>query len=206
MRICLILILVLAPQFILHGQNEPKSYLEFSFGLSRHGTGDITGYHFGTNYGKEFSNKFYWQLGFEGTLNDSPYTPLFYELSDGERVDATLHTVTAGFQLVTGIRYNFIQTTNQRFGLSILPLFRYQATSLMDLDSVLYPAGTDLPYPVRSSIRFSPARTFAVGASLRLNYYFQIGDSFYLGLLGAVQFDSNSDTIPHFGLVFGKRL
>ena len=141
-------------------------------------------------------------MGFEGTLNDSPYTPLFYELSDGERVDATLHTVTSGFQIVTGIRYNFIQTTTQRFALSILPLFRYQATSLMDLDSVLFPVGTDLPYPVRSSIRFSPARTFAVGASLRLNYNFQIGDSFYLGLFGAVQFDSNRDTIPYFGLVF----
>jgi hypothetical protein len=206
MRIYLILILFLTTQFILHGQNEPKSYLEFSFGLSRHGTGDTPGYHFGTNYGKKFSNKFYWQLGFEGTLNDSPGIPLFYELSNGERVDGTLHTVTAGFQIVTGIRYNFIQTTTQRFGLSILPLLRYQATSLMDVDSVLFPAGTGLPIPVRNSIRFSPARTFAVGASLRLNYNFQIGDSFYLGLFGAVQLDSNGDTIPHFGLVLGKRL
>ena len=191
--------------FFVYGQNEQEFYLEFSFGLSKHGSGDTSGYHYGINYGEEFSNKLYWQLGFEGTINDAPYFELYYEFPDGEQVDATLHTVTAGFQIAAGIKYNFIQTTNQQFGISFLPLFRYQATSLMDRDTVLYPAATGLPIPTRESVRYEPARTFAIGGSLRINYNFIIGNDFYLGLLGAFQIDSNGDTLPHFNLVLGKR-
>lgn len=205
MKKYLIISFLVIPFLAIHGQNELKSYIEFSFGPSIHGTGDTPGYHYGINYGQQLSKKMYWQFGFEGTLNDTAEIPLFYEQSNGERVDATLHTVTAGFQVVTGIKYNLIQTDSQQFGLSILPLARYQATSLMDINSVLFPGGTGLPIPVRNSIRFSPGRTFTAGASIRLNYNFQFGNNFYLGLLGAAQTDLNSDTITYLGLVLGKK-
>ncbi len=198
-------ILFLLPFYVLQGQSESKPYVEFSFGRSIHGTGDTPGYHYGFSFGQEFSRKFYWQLGFEGTLNDSPDFLLFYELRDGERVDASLHTVTAGFQIVGGIKYNFVETSTQQLGLAILPLLRYQATSLSDINSVLFPGATGLPIPLRNSVRFSSGRTFSVGASLRLSYTVHMGNTYYLGMLGAVQWDTNGDSLPHFGLVFGKR-
>ena len=201
----LIFTLLTAPLFVLQGQNEQQSYLEFSFGRSIHGTGDTPGFHYGFSYGQEFSKKLHWQLGFEGTLNDTPDFLLFYEQPDGERVDASLHTVTAGYQLVVGAKYNLIQSNKHQFGLALLPIFRYQATSLSDVYATLFPAITDLPIPVRDIVRLSPGRTFAVGASLRLHYNFHIGNDFYLGLLGAFQVDTNGDTIPQLGLVLGKR-
>ena len=202
----LIFTLLIVPLSVLRGQNEPKSYLEFSFGRGVHGTGDTPGFHYGFSYGQEFKRKLYWQLGFEGTLNDSPDFFLFYELTNGERVDASLHTLTAGYQLVTGIKYNFFQSDIHQFGVALLPIFRLSShIPLAMYIATLFPAITGLPIPVRDIVRFSPGRTFAVGASLRLHYNFHIGNKFHLGLLGALQADTNGDTISHYGLVLDRK-
>jgi len=185
------------------GDNN-NNYLEFSFGRSLHGTGDTHGYHYGFNYGREFSKRLFWQVGFEGSLNDAPDFSLTYEGPTGETIDASLHTVTAGFQIVAGIKYNFIQSDKHQFGLAILPLFRYQATSLSDIYETLYPGLTNLPFPVRNIIRLSPGRTFAFGGSFRLQYQYNFRSDFYIGALGAFQLDTNGDTLPHYSLRLGK--
>ncbi|MGO4919558.1 hypothetical protein [Maribacter spongiicola] len=188
----------------IYSQNNNASYLEFMFGRSIHGSGDTPGYHYGFNYGNDLSNKLYWQLGFEGTLNDTPDFLLTYEDSQGNVYDGSLHTVTAGYQLVLGLRYNFVETNRHKFGISILSVYRYQATSLSDIYSTLYPAATNLPIPVRNIIRFESGRTFAFGGSLRLHYSYEIANSYSLGIVAAFQADINEDTIPHYSLKIGK--
>ncbi len=185
-------------------QQEKPAYLEFSFGRSQHGSGDIPGFHYGFNYGEQFGKRFFWQLGFEGTINDMPDFLLFYELPNGEIVDASLHTVIAGYQLTTGVNYNFIQSTRHELGLALLPLFRYQATSLSDAYDTLFPALTNLPFPVRNIFRFEPGRTFSVGGSVRLQYQFNFSEKYYVGLFGAFQTDTNGDTLPHYSLRIGR--
>jgi hypothetical protein len=186
-------------------QNDSTSYLEFSFGPSMHGTGDTSGYYYGFNYGQSISTKWYFQIGFEGSLNDEPDFLLFYQDQAGNTIDASLHTVTSGFQLAAGLKYNFIQVSNHELGLAILPIFRYQATSLSDSYDTLFPAITDLPFPVRNIIRLDSGRTLAFGGSLRLGYKYFIGNNFYLGANGAIQTDTNGDTLTSYFLTFGKR-
>ena len=188
----------------IYSQNNDVSYLEFMFGRSIHGSGDIPGYHYGFNFGQELSNKLYWQLGFEGTLNDTPDYFLTYEDSQGNEYDGSLHTVTAGYQLVLGFRYNFIELNRHQFGTSVLSMFRYQATSLSDFYITLYPAATNLPIPVRDITRLESGRTFAFGGSLRLHYSYEIANSYYVGVLGAFQTDTNGDTVPHYSLKIGR--
>lgn len=139
---------------VIVGQNNENSNLEFSFGRSMHGSGDTPGFHYGFTYSKEFSRKFSWQIGFEGTLNDSPDFPLFYEDPQGNSFDATLHTVTVGFQVVSGVKFNVVTSIKHNFGISILPLIRYQATSLSDIYDTIFPAIRGVPFPVRNIIRF----------------------------------------------------
>lgn len=190
--------------YITNAQDNDDSYLEFMFGRSVHGSADIPGYHYGFNYGQELSNKLYWQLGFEGTLNDTPDFLLTYEDTEGNVYDGSLHTVTAGYQLVLGLRYNFVETNRHKFGTSILSIFRYQATSLSDFYITLYPAATNLPIPVRDITRLEPGRTFAFGGSLRLHYSYEIANSYSLGIVAAFQADTNEDTIPHYSIKIGK--
>lgn len=188
----------------IYSQNNDASYLEFMFGRSIHGSADIPGYHYGFNYGQELSKKLYWQLGFEGTLNDTPDYLLTYEDSEGNVYDGSLHTVTAGYQLVLGFRYNFIEMNRHKLGATILSVFRYQASSLSDFYITLYPAATNLPIPVRDITRLEPGRTFAFGGSLRLYYSYEIANSYFLGIVAATQTDTNGDTIPHYSLKIGK--
>ncbi len=189
----------------LAAQNKNSVFLELSFGRSLHGTGDTSGYHYGFTYGQSFSKKFYWQLGLEGTLNDVLDFPLFYQDDLGNRFDASLHTVTAGFQVVSGIKYNLVQSSNHEVGIALLPVFRYQATSLSDLYDTLFPPLTGLPIPVRNIVRISPGRTFTVGASLRLQYRYVFENNLSLGINGAFQSDTNGDTLPSYFITFGKR-
>lgn len=187
------------------GQDDSNSYLEFSFGRSVHGTGDTPGYHYGFNYGEPISKKWYFQIGFEGSLNDEPDFLLFYEDEVGNVFDASLHTVTAGFQLIAGLKYNFLQTSTQELGIIILPILRYQATSLSDSYDTLFPAITGLPFPVRNITRFGSGRTFAFGGSIRLGYKYYLSNRFYLGVNGALQTDTNGDTLTSYFLTFGKK-
>lgn len=200
----LFFVFILLTTLSIYSQNNDESYLEFMFGRSIHGSADIPGYHYGFNFGQELSNKLYWQLGFEGTLNDTPDFLLTYEDTAGNVYDGSLHTVTAGYQLVLGFRYNFIEMNRHKFGTTILSVFRYQATSLSDFYITLYPAATNLPIPVRDITRLEPGRTFAFGGSLRLHYSYEIANSYYVGVLGAFQIDTNGDTIPHYSIKIGK--
>ncbi len=204
MKYIIVVITLFSTALKVHAQSDKLSYLEFTFGRSQHGTGDTPGYHYGFSYGKEIKNRLFWQLGFEGTLNDTPDFLLTYELPNGQLVDASLHTVTAGYQLTIGAKYNFVQSDSHQFGIALLPLFRYQATSLSDIYDTLFPAITDLPFPVRNIVRLSPGRTFSVGGSLRLQYQYNINDRYYIGLLGAFQTDTNGDTLPHYSLRIGQ--
>lgn len=189
--------------FFTYSQDK-ESYLEFSFGRSVHGLRDTPGYHYGFNFGKQLYKSLYWNIGFEGTLNDMPDFLLKYEDTNGNEYDASLHNVTAGYQLTLGIRYDFLQSNGHKFGASILSLTRYQATSLSDFYITLYPPATGLPIPVRDITRLSSGRTFAIGGSLRFHYSYEITNGYYLGILGAIQIDSNGDTIPHYSFRLGK--
>ncbi|PIB27560.1 hypothetical protein BFP77_11770 [Maribacter sp. 4U21] len=186
-------------------QEGKTSFLELTLGRNIHGAGDIPGYQYGFHYGQEFSNKLFWQVGLEGTLNDKVDFPLTYEDPNGNVIDASLHTVTAGFQLVSGIRYAIIKSNRHEVSLSALPLFRYQATSLSGLYDTLFPEITGLPFPVRNIVRTEPGRTFAVGGSIRVQYNYEITNDFYIGVFGAFQGDTNGDSIPLYSLSFGKR-
>ncbi|MCF6347682.1 MAG: hypothetical protein L3J20_05195 [Flavobacteriaceae bacterium] len=188
-----------------HSQESKKSTLEFHFGRAKHGTGDIDGFLYGVQYQQAFGKKIYWVGGFEGTFHDAPNgDSLFFEY-EGETFDSTIRFVTAGMQLVAGIKYNFLENKNHTFGIYALPLLRYQATSINDIIDTLYPIITDVPVPVRIIINEEPSRTLSFGGALRFNYNYTFNKGLYLGVLAGFQTDTNGDTMLNAGLTFGKR-
>ncbi|MDX5584537.1 MAG: hypothetical protein QNK20_06320 [Aureibaculum sp.] len=191
--------------FLGHSQEPNKSTIEFSFGWAKNGTGDINGFLYGAQYQQSFSKKVYWVVGFEGTFHDNPLgDQLFFEL-DGEKFDSTIRFVTAGMQLATGIKYNFSENDKSTFGIYVLPILRYQSTSINDIISTEYPIGTGLPIPVRILINEEPSRTLSFGGALRLNYNYIFNKGLYLGILAGFQTDTNGDSMINAGLTFGKR-
>ncbi len=201
----LVFLILFCVVFSTYSQTSNKSTLEFSFGWAKHGTGDIGGFIYGAQYQQSFGEKIYWVVGFEGTFHDDPNgNQLFFEV-EGERFDSTIRFVTAGMQLVTGIKYNFFENKESTFGVYALPVFRYQATSINDLIDIEFPVITGLPVPVRIILNEEPSRTFSVGGAIRLNYNHTFKKGLYLGILTGFQADTNGDTVINAGLTFGKR-
>lgn len=189
----------------IRGQNSKKSFIELNFGLSKHGSGDLPGFNYGFSYGEEFTNRLYWQVGFEGSTNDKESLPLTVVDESGREFDSTPHKVISGFQLIGGIKYNVIESSKHQLGISLLGLGRYQATTINGTNAILFPAFTELPYPVRLYLRDGPSRTIAFGGSFRLGYQYSFGNNLFIGVAGALQTDTNSDTILSSSISFGKR-
>ncbi|WP_148229701.1 hypothetical protein [Cellulophaga algicola] len=199
------LILFLMLSFYTSAQNPLSSSTDIALGRSIHGTGDLAGYYLGFQFDTPITSILYWSLGIEATLNDAPDLPLFYEEPNGNIQNGTLHFVTNGLQLIGGVGFKFINSEKHILGVSLNPLFRYQATSISDRIGTIYPAGTGLPVPVRVIESETPYRTYSVGASLKLKYQYQLNEKWQMGLMGGVQSDTNGDTIFYYGLQIGRK-
>ncbi len=185
---------------------EKTAFALFNFGRSFNGTGDIMGFQYGFTYAKYLGGKkIYWSIGFEGTLHDDEVIDYFFVDDQGNNRDGKSRYVTSGLQLVGGIGYQFIKSSRHDLGLSVGPLLRYQSSSIPDVVTILFPAVTDLPFPVQVVEFREPFRTVSLGAVLKLNYYYKFENDFVLGLTGGFQTDTNGDTISYISLGVGKR-
>lgn len=200
-----ILIIVLSITFFTNAQSSQQESINLGLGYGLHGSGDLYGYQYGVQYTKDFGKKWTWSIELGGSLHDGADDTLTYLDESGTLVDATLHFVVGGLQTGFGVTYNVIKNENHRLGLTVMPILRYQATSLSDLIATLSPGFTDLPFPVRNLIRLEPARTFSLGSVFRFEYAYHLGNDFHLGLGASFQMDTNEDTILSGLISFGKR-
>jgi hypothetical protein len=181
-----------------------KEFLGISVGRSKHGTGDINGFAFNSEYSKQFRRKLSWSATFGGTLHDGS-RDLFFTAPNGNNVDGSIRYTTGGIQSTIGINYNIIQKSHGELFLRINSLFRYQSTSYYDIVTILYPPITGLPIPVVYFENMSPARTFAVGGTGQVGYNYTMANRIVLRLFGDFQVDSNGDVLSQIGLAIGKR-
>lgn len=195
-------LLVLFSTIICSAQVDQRETISLLLGYGMHGSGDLTGYQYAVRYSKDLGTRWSWNLEFGGSLHDAADDTLIYRDDLGNNVDATLHHVIGGLQTGLGVKYSALKTEKHDFGLEIMPLLRYQATSISDIYSTLYLS--DLPFPVRNIVRLEPARTFAVGGSIRLHYSYHISEKYRLGLMGAWQTDTNGDAIATMFLSLGR--
>ncbi len=204
LKTCLV-VLILIPLTLL-AQNKEPSYAIFNFGGSFTGTGDIYGFQYGITYREHFEEKqLYWSIGFEGTLHDTESIDYIFEDENGNELEGKSRHVTGGLQLVGTMGYDILKNPNHDLGLAIGPIIRYQSSSLPDMVEIRYPALTGLPLPVKIETFTEPAKTFAIGAALKVNYYYLFENNFLIGFIGGFQLDTNGDTISYISLSAGKR-
>lgn len=183
---------------------NPNQFIGLSGGRSKHGTGDIRGVAFNTVYTKRFRKKISLSATVGGTLHDDSEV-LFFTDSDGNTVDGSIRYTTGGIQSTFGVNYNFVQNRQNELYLGLNSLVRYQATSYYDDVSIIYPIVTGLPFPVISFINKTPARTFAVGGTIRAGYNYTTRKQIVFGIFGDFQMDTNGDVLSQLSLIAGKR-
>lgn len=200
MRKITTLLLILTAQ-ISFSQNKQIKLLA---GRSFNGTGDIRGYGFSVGFDKYFKKKLKYTASVGSTIHDGQF-PIFYEYPAGNIVDGSIRYTTAGFQGVYAVGYNFLGSETSEFVFELGALLRYQSTSYYDNLVVLYPALTNLPYPVVLFRNRTPQKTAAFGAVSQLTYSHSLNKKINIGIAVSYQFDTNGDNIAQISFLIGRR-
>lgn len=182
-----------------------QEFIGLSFGRSFHGTGDLRGVAFNSVYSKEFGKKYSWVATIGGTLHDGEWDLFYDSPGTGERIDGSIRYTTGGIQSTFGVNYNLIQFQRSAIYLGLNALLRYQSTSYYDGVVITYPPVTGYPIPLINFVNLTPARTIAVGGTLKIGYNYATTKNILFGILGEFQIDTNGDALNQIGLIVGKR-
>lgn len=198
----LVFLLLLFLFQISYGQGEPIKFIELDVARSIHGSGDLRGINFSSNYVFQ-KNRFSQLVFIKGTIHDGEDTQIF-ELPGGRINDGSIRYTTAGVQVGYGIRYGFIKLKKHDTEIGVNGFGRYQSSSLYDVLTTYFAPLSDLPFPVAVFEHFESARTYAVGLNLILSHRFQITETVGIKAFGDFQYDTNGDTIRGYGLGISK--
>jgi hypothetical protein len=190
--------------FCQQKNNLKERNISFSAGRSKHGTGDIRGLIFNTEYSRNLKQKLSWIVGVGGTIHDG-VIPNFFTSPNGTEIDGSIRYTTAGVQATNQIGYSFINTNENQLELKAGALLRYQSSSFYDDVTIYYPAATGLPIPVILFVNQTPQKSFAVGGCAQIFYTYSITPKIIIGALAGLQTDTNGDTITQLSLSIGRR-
>lgn len=205
--VLLLIILFIAQNLLAQGKKTgilPDQAVEVDIGFSKNGTGDVWGPIFSSKYGKYLKPRLHWDILLTGTIHDGS-DPLYFKDLDGRPNDGSIRWVTGGVQVESHLGYALLRNTHHELLVQIGGLVRYQSTSIYDHYEILFPAATNLKFPVIVIDNRGPMRTIAIGASGQIQYNYIIKKIFSLGVLTGLQVDTNGDIIIPMMLSIGKR-
>jgi hypothetical protein len=204
MKLNAFLIFFLIPCILKAQSDLPKKKINLSIGRSIHGSGDIRGVLFSTEYSKQVRRKLSYTMALSGSIHNGEW-PLFFYAPNGEYTDGSIRYTTAGMQFSMHYGFNFIKASKHELIYRMGGVLRYQSSSYYDAAEVLYPALTGLRVPVIVFNHSTPQNTIAVGGSAQLLYNYTLKNNITLGSLAGFQIDSNGDVISQISLTIGKR-
>jgi hypothetical protein len=186
---------------------DNKDAIQITGGYSLHGSGDLKGIVFATEYIHFLTKRFSLNYNLRATINSGKDEYIVNNTIVGTTTDASVRYTTAGVQL--GVSAGFSMIKNERHDLKFaLGTFgRYQSASNgSDGYSLYNPQTTGVPNFLVGYDNKTPQETIAVGAIFGFQYDFTFGNKLYIGLAPAFQTDTNGDAILQAALAIGRRL
>jgi hypothetical protein len=192
----------------VHAQKPlPTHAFQFMGGYSNHGSGDMKGIVFGTDYIKYLAPKFSLAYNLRGSINSSKHTIIVNNIDWGTSHDASIRFTTAGVQLGINGRLSAVRNSRHELAVSLGAFGRYQSASNgSDGYSLYNPLTTGVPTMLVGYQNSTPQETIALGGLLQLEYNYTIKNKVYIGLLPAFQTDTNGDVLPQLSVSVGRRL
>lgn len=189
----------------LHAQTgkQLNEHLSLSFGMSKHGSGDLPGIMLSTEYARNFKKRLSYSIAISATIHDEEDT-LFLRPYPGAVINSSIRGTTAGIQIAGYLGYDILKGLSNNLKFKAGPLLRYQSSSSSGY-TILYPALTSFPTPLLYLDNYEPQRVFTIGASVQLRYDYTLTNRITFGLLAGFQMDSNGDNISQTSLSIGRR-
>ena len=181
----------------------PLNYAGLSAGRSFHGSGDLRGVMFSTEFAHYFKKKLSWTAELSGTIHDGSFPEFF--MYNGQEIDGSVRFTVAGVQLAGHLGFSVVRNKENDLQLRLGILCRYQSSSLPYDVTTLYPAITNLPFPVIIFNNVGPLRTFVPGAGIQIRYAYTFNNKIAIGIFGDFQADTEGDNISQISLSAGFR-
>lgn len=186
--------------FAVNAQRKvPGKSLSFTAGRATHFTGDVRGLGVQTEYTVSVKKNWFWTAGIGYTIHNDKGIPVLFDYN-GRTYDETKNETNAGIQITGHWGYKLLNKSADQLGVKIGGLLRYQSFSAATSVTILYPAFTNLDYPVYVFDNSDPQVTFAAGVTGQLFYTHALSPKLGFGVLAGFQFDSNGDNISQLSL------
>ena len=180
--------------------------IQLAAGYSMHGSGDLKGIFFGTEYINFISRKFSLNYNFRASINHGKDELIVNNAVTGTSTDASIRYTTAGVQLGVNAGFSLVSSPAHEFIISIGGFGRYQSASNgSDGYSMYSPQVTGQPTVLIGYDNRTPQQTFALGGILQFQYNVTLTDKIYIGVNAGFQTDTNGDAIPQAGITIGRR-
>ena len=186
---------------------DKNQAIQLTGGYSRHGSGDMKGIVFGTEYIRYVTKRFSLSYNIRATINSGKDEFIINNLVTGARTDASVRYTTAGVQLGVNAGLSFVKSARHDLRISCGPFGRYQSASNgSDGYSVYYPQTTGAPTILIGYDNRTLQETFAVGGVLQFQYDYTFSNNIYIGITPGFQTDTNGDAVLQLAFTLGRRL
>jgi hypothetical protein len=187
-------------------QKKNDRHLQMSAGYGLHGSGDLKGVVFGTEFTKYKSEKLSLNYNLRAGIHFGKDKILLINQTAGTTTDQSIRYTTAGVQLGINAGLSPVRTLHHEIAIALGPFGRFQSASNgSDGYSLYYPNATGIPSVLVEYNNRTPQNTFALGGLLQLKYTYTTGKGLSFALSPGFQTDTNGDAIPQALLLVGKR-
>jgi hypothetical protein len=202
----LIISLSLISPFFLNAQKKADRHLQMAAGYSSHGSGDLRGIVFGTEYTKYQNERFSLNYNLRAGIHFGKEKIILVNQTAGTTQDQSIRFTTAGVQVGVNGGFSLLRRLNHEFMIALGPFGRFQSASNgSDGYSLYYPNTTGIPVVLVEYNNRTPQNTFALGGLVQIRYSFTNGRNISFTIAPAFQTDTNGDAIPQLALLVGKR-
>jgi len=205
MRPLLTLFLLSITAHVFSQSNPPKGRLQLGVGYSTHGTGDMDGISFFTEYGKYTGKRLEYGLNIKSTIHWDEYNVLMSR-PDGTVRDASFRYSSAGLQTGPFIGYHLLQAKHHQFMIQLGAFGRFQHATYPSMYNFYFDYTTNPPRPVFEFWNDEKQNTFTGGYSVDFSYDFITSKKLMLGVKVGMQNDTNGDVITQVCFTIGKKI
>ena len=199
------LLILLFLNFFVFGQTKLyKAQVMVGGGYSIHGTGDMKGLAFFTEYSKPIGKRTEWSINVMTTIHGDAFKVIVNN-PDGSTDDNSFRYSNAGLQAGLKFGYNFVQSAHHQFKIQPGGFVRYQNSTFSDIYSFFINQSNGFPEPGFMFYNSSKQNTVTVGYGIDLSYNFIMSDKIMIGLKAGFQNDTNGDAVTQICLSVGRR-
>jgi hypothetical protein len=173
-------------------------------GYSTHGTGDMRGIAFFTEYSKPVTKRIDWAVNVMTTIHGDAFT-VIVNYPGGLKEDRSFRYNTAGLQAGPKLSYNIVQAQHHQLKIQPGGYVRYQNSSYPNMYAFSMNTNGGTSEPSFSFRHQEKQNIVSVGYSLDLCYNFITGKKIMIGLKAGFQNDTNGDAITQIAVSVGKR-